>query len=78
MLFQLDSKGTERPVAYSSCFLNKHEYNYTINECECLAVVYALKQFCAYFYSTKFELVTNHAFLHWLHNLKEPKGCLAY
>ena len=77
VLSQLDSEGIERPVAYCSRSLNRHERNYTVTERECLAVVYALKQFRAYVYGTKFDVVTDHASLRWLHNLKEPEGRLA-
>ena len=69
--------GNKCPVAYYSYSLNKHERNFTIIEQECLAVVYAFKQLCAYVYGTKFEIVIDHASLRWLHNLKEPEGCLA-
>ena len=48
-----------------------------IIEHECLAVIFVLKQFRAYVYGTKFEIVTDHASLRWLHNLKEPEGRLA-
>ena len=77
VLSQLDSEGNERPFAYCGCSLNRNKCNYTVTERECLAVVYALKQFCAYVYGTKFDVVTNHASLRWLHNLKEPEGLLA-
>ena len=40
-------------------------------------MIFALKQFRAYVYGTKFEIVTDHASLRWLHNLKEPEGRLA-
>ena len=69
--------GIERPIAYCSQILNKHKRNYTVTKRECLAVIFALKQFRAYVYGTKFEIVTDHASLRWLHNLKEPEGRLA-
>ena len=69
--------GIERPIAYGSQTLNKHERNYTVTECECLAMIFALKQFRAYVYGTKFKIVTGHDSLRWLHNLKEPEGLFA-
>ena len=57
VLSQLDFKGNERPVAYCSRSLNRHKRNYTVTERECLAVVYALKQFRAYVYGTKLMLL---------------------
>ena len=40
-------------------------------------MIFALKQFRAYVYGTKNEIVTDLASLRWLHNLKEPEGRLA-
>lgn len=64
----------ERPVAFCSQTLNSHEQNYTVTEQECLAAIYAFKQFRVYVNGTKFEIITDHASLQWLQNLKEPEG----
>lgn len=77
VLSQVSLDGIERPIAYCSQTLNKHKCNYTFTEHECLAMIFALKAFRAYVYGTKFEIVTDHASLRWLHNLKEPEGRLA-
>lgn len=77
VLSQLDDKGLEHPVAYASRTLNTHERNYTVTERECLAVIYAYKQFRTYLHGVKFQVVTDHASLTWLQNLKEPEGRLA-
>ena len=45
VLLQVSADGIERPIAYCSRSLNKHKRNYTVTERECLAVIYALKQF---------------------------------
>ena len=73
VLSQVSLDGIERPIAYCSQILHKHKCNYTVTERECLAVIFALKQFKAYIYGTKFEIVTDHASLSWLHNLKSQK-----
>lgn len=77
VLSQLDKEGNDHPVAYCSQTLNCHKQNYTVTKRECLAVIYAYKQFRTYIHGTKFKIVTNHASLRWLYNLKEPEGFLA-
>ena len=57
VLSQVSLDGIERPIAYCSQTLNKHEHNYTVTEHECLAMIFALKQFRAYVYGTKFRLL---------------------
>ena len=77
ILAQLNNEGVDHPVAYTSCVLNKHEKNYSVTEKECLAVLHAVKQFRHYVYGTHFTVVTDHALLKWLQQLKEPEGRLA-
>ena len=45
VLSQIGDDGYEHPVAYCLRVLNKHEQNYSVTERECLAVIYAVKQF---------------------------------
>ena len=71
---QVDKHGIDHLIAYCSQTLNSHEKNYTVTKKECLAVIYACKQFRVYVHRTLFTVVTDHASLRWLHNLKEPEG----
>ena len=54
VLSQLDNENVEHPVAYCSRTLNPHKKNYTVTEKECLAVIYACKQFQVYIHGTRF------------------------
>ena len=53
-------------IAYASRALTKSEKQYSVIQHECLALVYALKQFRHYLLGRLFTLVTDHAPLQWL------------
>ena len=53
-------------IAYASRALTKSEKQYNVIQRECLALVYALKQFRHYLIGRSFNLVTDHAPLQWL------------
>ena len=54
------------PIAYASRALTSPERNYSVIQRECLAIVFALKQFCHYLLGRSFKLYTDHAPLQWL------------
>ena len=53
-------------IAYASRSLTSPERQYSVIQRECLAVIYALKQFRHYLLGRTFHLVTDHAPLQWL------------
>ena len=53
-------------VAYASRSLTTPEQQYSVIQRECLAVIYALKQFRHYLLGRYFKIVTDHAPLQWL------------
>ena len=63
-------------VAYASRTLIQAERNYSVIQRECLAIIYALKQFRHYLLGRHFMLLTDHAPLQWLAGQK-MEGLLA-
>ena len=57
-------------IAYASRALNQAEQQYSVIQKECLAIVFALKQFRHYLLGRSFELLTDHAPLQWLSSQK--------
>lgn len=64
----------ERIVAYMSQKLSSAQRKYQTTERECLAVLMAIEKFRPFIEGTKFTVVTDHASLLWLQNLKDPSG----
>lgn len=64
----------ERIIAYMSEKLSPAQRKYQTTERECLAVIRAIEKFRPYIKGTKFIVVTDHASLLWLTNLKDPSG----
>ena len=57
-------------IVYVSRALTKSEQNYNMIQRECLALVYALKQFRHYLLGRPFKILTDHAPLQWLSTQK--------
>jgi len=76
VLFQLDESEHERPIAYFSAKLNKHQVNYSVTEKECLAAILAIQKFRPYIELMPFTVITDHASLKWLMSLKDLSGRL--
>ena len=53
-------------IGYASCVFTKSEQNYSVIQKECLAIVYATKQFRHYLLGRQFKLYTVHVPLQWL------------
>ena len=77
VLLQEQDDKSVRPVTYAGRSLNEAERNYGITEKECLALIYAVKQFDCYLCFNQFSAVVDHAAFQWLLNLKQPSGHLA-
>lgn len=69
--------GAEKVIAYYSSKLSTTERNYTATERECLAVIRAIEKFLPYIGGIHFKVVSDHASLKWLQNVKDPTGKLA-
>lgn len=66
----------EHVVAYWSRKLTAAERKYQTTERECLAVIQAIEHFRPYIEGIHFTVITDHASLLWLQNLKDPAGRL--
>ena len=77
MVLSQVTDGKERPLAFAGRDLTPAERNYSATERECLAVVEGIKKFEPYLHSNPFTVITDHAALKWLMNIKDPKSRLA-
>ena len=57
-------------IAYASRSLTSAERNYSVIQRECLAIIFALKQYRHYLLGKPFKLYTDHALLQWLSEQK--------
>lgn len=69
--------GEEKIIAFFSKKLSTAARKYTVTERECLAVILAIEAFRCYIEGAPFTVITDHASLKWLQNLKDPQGRLA-
>jgi hypothetical protein len=73
ILAQVDNAtNTEYVCAYNSRLIQGAEKNYSIQELECLAVVWAVKAYREYLHGVKFDVITDHNSLIWLFKLNDP------
>ena len=69
--------GVEKVNSYASRTFTDREKSFFTTELECLAVIWNVEKFRLYLEGTKFQVITDHSALLWLHNLKNPSGRLA-
>lgn len=72
-----EQEGNLRIIAYMSGKLTPTQRKYHVTERECLAVLTAIEKFRPYIDGTRFTVITDHASLTWLQNLKDPNGRLS-
>ncbi|XP_060536007.1 uncharacterized protein LOC132707976 [Cylas formicarius] len=72
-----ESGDGEKVICFLSRSLTKQERNYSTTERECLGVIWAVEKLRNYLEGSHFTIVTDHASLIWLNNLKDPTGRLA-
>ena len=66
----------ERIICCASRTLNQSEQNYSAIKKECLAVVWAIKNFRNYFIANHFKVYTDHYSLQWLRSMKSESALL--
>ena len=69
--------GSERVICYASKSFSKARSQYSTTKRELLAIVNSPRHFKHYLLGGKFQIVTDHRVLQWLHNSKEPYGLKA-
>ncbi len=72
-----DGQVVKKVIAYTSKTLSDSQCRYCTTNKELLAVVMAVELFRYYLTGWHFTVVTDHASLTWLRNLREPEGMVA-
>lgn len=67
----------ERLISCASKSLSSAENNNSTTEKECLAVIWAVRQFRPYIEGYRFTVVTDRSSLRWLMNTKDPSDKIA-
>lgn len=62
--------GEEKVIAYHSAKFSPTQQNYSATERECLAVMTGVEKFRPFIDGVEFTVVTDHASLKWLQNLR--------
>ena len=75
-LEQETEEGLWVPISFASRFLKTAELNYSTNELELLAVIWACENFRTYLLGNKFEILTDHKAI--ISALKEHRGNKPY
>lgn len=76
-LNQIDDNGDEKVIAYMSKKFTDAQKKYFCTERECLAVLTSIEYYRQYIQGVHFKVITDHAALLWLQNLRDPTGRLA-
>ena len=74
---EVDGKMIDKPNAYISRGLKKHERNYSVTHLELLAVIWSLKQLRHYLLGKRFLLQTDHIALESIRKTKDLSGRMA-
>ena len=77
VLSQSQDDGRVHPIAYASPSLDIHEKNYGVTELETLALVWAVRYFCAYLLGHRTTVFMDHSACMSLLNHPRPSGKLA-
>lgn len=77
ILAQLDDKGVEHVVSYSSRKLLPRERNYSVIEKECLAILFGLTKHDHWVYGQKITVYSDHRALQWLGSISQRSPRLA-
>ena len=77
ILSQYGNDSLEHPVSYWSRILSRSERNYSTIDRECLAIIECVRAFKTYVWNTPFVLITDHAPLRYLNELRHKNSRLA-
>jgi uncharacterized protein YkuJ len=74
ILAQMNDENKETVIAYASRSLRGAEKNYPITDLECLAIMWGVQHFHKFLIERRFRIITDHAALKGMVNMKIPKG----